>query len=1251
MLKRRFWHSFVALLLLCSLIGQGTWVLAGTTGGISGAIVDADSGKPIAAVTITVSSPSQSATSVTDAKGSFAFISLAPDTYVVSAEKTGYDAVSQPGITVLADQTRTLSLSAHATLKEVARVTSRSASALVKPGITADVYSVNATQQQAAAALGGGTNMNSAYSAIASVPGTFIPIGSIGWGQSILIRGGDYTQTGNEVDGIPINRSFDQYAASNLSSLGNAEVQVYTGNAPADAQANGLAGYVNQVIRTGTYPGFGTVSLGLGSPAYYHQLGIEVGGASPNHNFSYYGGFTGYNQDVRIVDQFNGRGISDVYGSLYNYVASGCGTANPSAGCYSNGPTANTIGGVPLGPNGYALAPTIWAFEPTIADREGIVNLHFGVPHKKDGLKDDIQLLYNVGQQWNTPNASMNAFGSAQNDVINGTVTANGVTIPNVGDGTCGDPTLGPVACAGGVSPFYFDWNRYTGPLNSVLTDANLNQVANVYFPGPNRTALDAPVPAAQRDGETTGFAVTKVQYQHNFSSSAYLRAYGYTLYSDRIDNGIVGLFQNYLGAFSPDYLISSHTKGGALTFADQINSKNLIDVTAAYSTSKTSRNRNDSAAGAGVAPIAYLVSSANPLGGCYGLQAAVDASGNAGPGTFGQVPCAGINNATTFAGAYKYLLPAVGGTALRTANIRDANGNLIGASPTVDVAAGLSCGGAPCEYLAINEGPQGAINTVTPKFTNLSFQDTFRASDRLTLQGSVRYENFEYGMRQVGTNGNILLTNDYNNTHCISGTTISSRALGTDCPAGSAPTTLSASAPTLAYQVWSPRLGLTYTLDPNNVLRASYGRFSQPAETSAVEAVNFQSGTPSTAFYQNFDFNTFSRNVSPAISYNSDLSWEHAFKGTDASFSLTPFLRKTQNEFVSILVDPKTNFIANVNGANRDVKGFEFALRKGDFNRNGFAAQLAYTYTHATNKYRVFANGGSIVTAANQAIQQYNGYTSFCSTHPTDTRCGSTATGVAAAPCYTTAGAADPACGAGSVANPYWNAPIGQLLDPNASYVPYNENIGLGSDGTASSYFVPHVVALILNYKHDRLTITPSFQFEAGARYGSPLSAQGIAPDACSAILTGAAATDPRYQYGAAGGAPYNAASCNTAIGIPDPYTRQFDGIGSFVQPNLLATNLSVSYEASKKTTLTLTAANIYNRCFGGSKVPWGVGNLGCSYGQASPWTGNFYNPGDAIQNGFQYPYAPVLTGALQSVNAQSSIPFQLFLSAKIKL
>ena len=45
----------------------------------------------------------------------------------------------------------------------------------MRPGTTADVYSINAKQQDRANALGGGGTLDSAYSAIATVPGAYVP--------------------------------------------------------------------------------------------------------------------------------------------------------------------------------------------------------------------------------------------------------------------------------------------------------------------------------------------------------------------------------------------------------------------------------------------------------------------------------------------------------------------------------------------------------------------------------------------------------------------------------------------------------------------------------------------------------------------------------------------------------------------------------------------------------------------------------------------------------------------------------------------------------------------------------------------------------------------------------------------------------------------------------------------------------------------------------------------------------------------
>ncbi|MDB5072198.1 MAG: hypothetical protein JWM87_3309 [Candidatus Eremiobacteraeota bacterium] len=1230
-MRSSFARTVTAVLALLFVLSQGTWVLAGTTGSISGVLTETSAAStPISGATISAVSPSQVAKVTTDQQGRFQFLSLAPDTYTLSFEKAGFQSATQGGITVQADQNVTVSLQGTRALQNIGRTAARANSALVRPGQTASVYSVNAAQQAAGASLGGGANLNQAYSAIASVPGVVVPLNQPGWGTSIFIRGGDYTQTGNEVDGIPINRSFDQYASGQLSSLGNQEVQVYTGQAPADAQAIGLAGFVNQVIKTGTYPGSINATLGLGSPHQYNHGSLEFAGASPNRLFSYYIGTGGYSETFRIVDQFNGQGYLSRtgLGSLYNYTATGCGTPSatpgvpntyagaphPSVGCYAN--SSPFIGGFPLGPNGYGVADTLWGFQTNLKDRETIANFHVGIPHKKDGNHDDIQVLYDYGLVQNYPNDSSFDWGKQFNDVINGTVN--------------GQPGVAP-----GVVPVYPDANQYTGPIGTALTAGDLNRVQHYAFAAsPAGRAFGGPVDFARQDGETNQFAIVKAQYQHNIGDKGYIRAYGYTLYSDRLDNGVQGILQNFTGIFSPDYQISSHSRGGVINSGYQLSPEHLLNVNLGYVTSNTVRYRNDVPGSFSEAPVAYLVSTSNPTAGCFVRS---------GPLVTDPIVPAACANAA------QYRLPPVTvfGAALAR---RNANSPLISdlSAPT------QTCAGATCEYLVVNDGRLAAKNTVRPKFFNASISDTWKPNSRISVDLSLRTDSFGYDLQNTNTIGNQLFVTDYNNRHCVSGTTITTRGPGAACPAGSAPTTLVTTSPNISYNnILQPRIGATFTINPYNVLRASYGRFVQPPETSAVQATNVQAGTPNTDFYRNFGFNSFARPVVPEISFNTDFSWEHQVRGTDLSTRITPFLRKTSDEFATVLVDPKTNFVANVNGQNRTASGVELAIQKGDFARDGFAGSLAYTYTHAVNHYKVFPNGGSFVNGINASIGNYNQYTSFCGSHPTDVRCASATAPVTAAPCYI-AGAPDPTCSApNTVANPYWNAPVQGLLDPNAGYAAYNQQPGFGS-GTSTSYVIPHVAALIVQYKKGPWRITPSLQFQAGARYGSPVAIGGVAPDSCVSLPGNpSAAGDPRYTSTGApapGGAGYDASTCTSIINIPNPLTKRFDGIGEFIQPNLLNGNLQISYDINKRFTLQVTGANLLSTCWGGSNVPWAIGGrLGCSYAAGTP-AGNFYNPGDQLQPGFNQPYLPVLAGSLQSLATSSATPPQVYFELKIK-
>ncbi|MBV9269511.1 MAG: TonB-dependent receptor [Candidatus Eremiobacteraeota bacterium] len=1174
----------VALLLSVTFLVQGTWALAGTTGSLSGTVTDSDSGAPVANAKVTASSPSQTVSIQTDNGGHFLFISLIPDTYTVSIEKDGYDTASQSGLAIFADATQTYGFKLHKSLKTIAQVTSRSAGNLVKPGQTADVYSVNATTQDKVSALGGGGSLNSAYSAIASVPGAFVPLNQTGYFQTVHIRGGDYDQVGYELDGVPVNRAFDNYPSGAASSLGQQELQVYTGATPANSEGQGLAGYINQVIRTGTFPGFGLITSGVGAPTFYHKLAAEVGGATPNRNFSYYAGVGGYNQEFRYVDNNNAAGYTDFGPPAALTPCPPTGDIS-NAACYASG----------VGPGGYVLYPYQFGNLSSIANRDTIVNLHFGLPHKNDGLRDDIQLLWDSGYL-------LNSYYSSTND------------------------TGGAALLPGSTGPhLWSDSFQWSGPVGVLLPANYQSLVSPYYYPNSPPHAFGDLIPANYRDVTRNTQEVVKLQYQKNLNPNAYVRAYGYTYYSDWLQNGPNSAFFNYIGSgASPDYELSSHTRGASLQFVDQINEKHLLSALGSYTTSTTLRDNNTQMFNSGgVRSRAFvLVDSTNPLDGvCYrDTGTATALATTCSPGAPGGVRATFQTWAHASTG-----------------------------SITTPVE---TCGAGPCAFLVAENSQYATYNTVTPIFQAYSLTDQWRPTDKLLINIGLRNDIFQF-------NGSDTRPNDpartfwftaWNLDHCVDPTTGRPLDKVADLgltPTSACPTPLTAanmvneSSQVSKYNAVQPRLGATYTLSPDTVLRASWGKYVEPPNSAFEQYNTLQENLPNflgTAFY-GFGFTTPGHLIRPPTSYNADFSLEQHIRGTDWSLKVTPFLRKTKDQIQQFFLDQASGFVSGLNVGRQTSKGVELQVNKGDFSRDGLSGQLAFTYTNSYINYDLLQNGTTIVSGMNASIAAYNAFT----------KSGG------GAPCYTSAGAPDPACAAGSIANPYYNDSPKALLDPGANYPTYDLFPGpIGS--SAQAFGAPYVTTLILNYKHDKWAITPSLQFQAGARYGAPLTTAGIDPTSGCAPLAGSTAGDPRYPYGAAGGAPYDATTCGGTITIPNTFTHNFDNLGSFVQPSQLVGNVQVRYDVSQHVTLVGTFANVVNSCFGGSKEPWTVNDHNvCSYSTlnnagAFPPVGNVYNPGASFQRLVQYPYGAYL-GAVNVDGNSTKTPFNFFLEARIKM
>jgi hypothetical protein len=1191
---------------------------AGTTGTLTGSVVEATTGAPIGGVVVVANSPSQTAQTTTDAAGRFSFISLGPDTYTVNATKTGYQPQSQPGVSVVSDQSAHVQLVMLKAMATIAHTTSRANTSLVHSGVTSDVYSVNPAGQKAAQALGGAGSMMQAYGAIASVPGVNIPTTQSGWYQGVYIRGGDVDQVAYEFDGLPVIRQSDLAPITTLTSLGSQEVQVYTGGTPASSNSSGLAGYINQVIKTGTHPGYASAELTAGGPSFYHEAKAEISGATPDRLFSYYVGLAGSNQDYRYANQFNGAGVPQYFYPLWSP------SGNPQFNLYGNGILDGSGGKAPN--YGAIFSPGSSYAQTTNYDRENIVNLHFAVPHHDSGLRDDIQLLYITGgiNTW---------FNSSQNEI--------GITSPAV------------ASHIGFSYPLPYLTSTYYGGALMQAPDAN-KVIYNASFPGAPADATT--IGTNQRDGSYNGYSITKLQYQKSFNDHSYLRFLTYGEYSDWFITGPTSA-QLPFGAELADYEVLDHTFGAGLIYSNQLSSKNLLTAQSTFTTQKlqtynatfTSTDASTSSLGTnnylydhgmystGLGTV--LSNYGTPNGVCYNYQtgqqwSCFDHRSQGGPLPGGS----GFN-----------LSPAIGYTCT-------------GPNPPPACAAHPS-------WMVTENGQSSQIDNVTPIFTSYSVTDNWQPNDKLLVNYGVRLDHFAYATNDLedGYPARQFWFDAYNREHCgqlgsaptwlfnpQTGSFTNPNqcaALGYGAPMWNttANTTTAASllnvpAGLAVANVFQPRASFTYTLDPDTVVRGSYGKYARAEGSSYYQYNTGQQNLASfiSQFYS-FGYKTPDHDIYPDTSYNYDLSLEKKLKGTNMSFKVSPFYRSTKNQVEYQAIDALGGTLAGLNVGTQHSYGVEFSLQGGDVSHDGFSYILSYTYTNSLVHFSPI-NGQSVIDNINNSIAEYNSYTHACagvtSASPNWAACGRTSANAAAN--LPNVYANEKNAGSLDIPNPYFNSPMQPLLNTNAWYSPYDTIPGAFSYG--NGYETPNVVSLILNYKRNRLTVTPSLHYIDGSFYGNPESYPGYVPQFCKQ-LPSATPTTP----GISCNNPNNFTN-DQAIFIPDPYTgNKFDSLGSLRQPSQFTANLQLSYDVNPRISVTATLDNLVNVC-GQRGYAWD-NSVTCTYSNLPsnvlPPSGNFLtNPPVQVK----YPYGSFFD--ITEVGATSVIqPFNFFVDVNVRI
>ena len=223
----------------------------------------------------------------------------------------------------------------------------------------------------------------------------------------------------------------------------------------------------------------------------------------------------------------------------------------------------------------------------------------------------------------------------------------------------------------------------------------------------------------------------------------------------------------------------------------------------------------------------------------------------------------------------------------------------------------------------------------------------------------------------------------------------------------------------------------------------------SRVRPTSSTTALEQNLPDTLTQFYP-LGFTTPGHAVAPSISYNSDFSIEHHFKGTDMSFKLTPFLRQTQDQVENFYINYTDRPHLRAQRRQPNVVGLRVSVRQGRLQpQRHFGPALLRVHVrdgevqHCCRTARRFSRRSTPASRsttptrkpARRAVRQYGkkqfGAIALRLHDQTGLVRGAVLHAAAAAP--------DPSCKADDVANPYWLSPAFSLYDPTAAYLPYS--------------------------------------------------------------------------------------------------------------------------------------------------------------------------------------------------------------------
>ena len=250
------------------LLGVVPYLFAGTTGKISGTVVDAETGEPLVGTNILIVGTDMGA--ATDVEGEYFIINIPPGTYELQASMMGYQDVTKTEVRVTVDHTTPVNfqLKSTAIAGEAVEVTATSERDVIAMDMSASQLSVGVEEITAAPQI---TTMEGALSQMVGVD-----MDPTSENPDVTIRGGGRGQNLLMVDGQTMVDNQSNRPMFNMINLSAVQsVNVVKGGFNAE-YGNVRSGVINVITKTGAADRYsGSLNLRY-TPAHRKHWGPSI---------------------------------------------------------------------------------------------------------------------------------------------------------------------------------------------------------------------------------------------------------------------------------------------------------------------------------------------------------------------------------------------------------------------------------------------------------------------------------------------------------------------------------------------------------------------------------------------------------------------------------------------------------------------------------------------------------------------------------------------------------------------------------------------------------------------------------------------------------------------------------------------------------------------------------------------------------------------------------------------------------------